>query len=140
MDTIKHIGVVESVEKTLIKVRMAQPAACSSCEAARHCHASESKMKIIDAYASSLSHPFRAGQEVEVVGRSAQARRAVVLAFVIPFILLVSALATGILLGWSEPVAALMGISVLVPYYLLLFLFRERLRSQFRFTVQYPDA
>ena len=99
MDTIKHIGVVESVEKTLIKVRIAQQAACSSCEVAGHCHASESKVKVIDAYASSLSHPFRVGQEVEVVGRSSQACSAVVLAFVIPFILLVSALATGILLG-----------------------------------------
>lgn len=47
---IRHLGVVDTVDVGLIKVRITQTSACSSCKMSGNCNASESKEKVVDVY------------------------------------------------------------------------------------------
>ena len=47
---IKHSGVVESVNDGCVSVKIIQSSACAICKAAKQCHASESKEKIIEVF------------------------------------------------------------------------------------------
>lgn len=58
-DKIKHLGIVESINGSYLKVRIVQTSACSACSIKGHCSAAESKEKLIDAI--SLVSPVRSG-------------------------------------------------------------------------------
>ena len=45
---ISHSGIVASISKGCVQVRILQTSACAACKVAGHCNASESKEKIVD--------------------------------------------------------------------------------------------
>ena len=47
-NNIKHLGIVESIDGSHVRVKILQSSACSSCSAKSHCNVSETKEKIID--------------------------------------------------------------------------------------------
>ena len=62
--------------------------------------------------------------------------KAVILGYLLPFMLLITLLITVNALGFKEWLSGLVSIASLVPYYLLLYLFRNRLRKSFTFTIR----
>lgn len=132
---IKHRGVVENINGAHIRVRIMQTSACSTCNAKGYCSSSDSKEKIIDLYDSDQS--FEVGEEVMIYGTASMGLQAVLIAFVIPFIILISVLF--ILMAETnnnEPVAALGALAALIPYYILVYFFRDRLKKNFTFTLK----
>ncbi|MDY6205599.1 MAG: SoxR reducing system RseC family protein [Prevotella sp.] len=136
MNKIIHVGVIEYIKGKKLRVRIVQQPACSACDMADHCHVSEGKVKSIDAYMTDGENRFQTGQEVQIVGMQSQGRLAVVLAFVIPFLILTAVLFTAMAFSLGEPLSALISVAALLPYFILLYLFRDKLRRQFRFYVQ----
>ena len=61
---------------------------------------------------------------------------AVCLAFVLPFLLLVTALFAFMALWHHELYAALCALALLIPYYFVLWLGRNRLKRKFSFSIQ----
>ena len=47
---IKHSGIIESIGKDFIRVRIIENYACSECSVASHCNASDMKEKIVNIY------------------------------------------------------------------------------------------
>ena len=90
-DKIKHLGIVESIDGSRLKVRILQTSACSSCSVKGHCSASEAKEKLIDVY-NVLGLSCQSGQHVVISGTVSMGMKAVLLAFVIPFLVLVVSL------------------------------------------------
>lgn len=132
-DTIRHNGIVERVEGNTAIVRIAQTSACAACHAAKMCMASESRDKRIEAQ---MVEPVHIGDQVEVFAREQAGWLAVLLAYIIPFLLLVAAVAGFGHMGWSEArsgTAALVSVAV---YYVILRLFRDRLQRKFTFWVR----
>lgn len=132
---IKHSGVVDKIESDCVKVRIVQSSACSSCNAARLCNAAEKKEKIVDVYNVSPSE-FNIGDNVSVVASSQVGMNAVLLAFGIPFIILVAVIFLVSRFSSDEPVMALSGICSLIPYYIILYLNRHRMQEKFSFTIE----
>ena len=134
-DRIKHAGIVESVSDECVKVRIVQSSACSACKAASFCNAAESKEKIVDVYGYS-GDELSEGQQVVVVASQRTGRRAVIIGFVLPFVVMVAALVVTWLMTRQEPLAGLVGLLSLVPYYLAVYLLRDKLREQFSFWIE----
>lgn len=132
-ETIRHKGIVERIDGDMAVVRIAQTSACAACHAAKMCMASESREKRIDAR---LTRSVAVGDEVEVVGREQLGWLAVCLAYVIPFVLLVAAVAALDRLGLSEAKAGTGALLSVAVYYLVLRLFRDKLRRKFAFYVE----
>lgn len=133
---IRHTGVVESVADECMKVRITQTSACSGCKIASHCSASDQKDKIIDVYDRASIIGRKVGESVVVVASMQIGMKAVKLGFILPFLILIIALAVSYQLTGSEPIAALIALASLIPYYLFVYLIRDRLRETFSFVVE----
>ena len=89
-NTIKHLGIVENIQGSHLSVRIVQTSACAACSAKGHCSSADSKDKIIDIIDTAAS--WKVGDKVMVVGEMSMGMMAVVLAFVLPFVLLIVSL------------------------------------------------
>lgn len=133
---IRHSGIVDTVEGDCVKVRILQTSACAHCKIAGHCNASDSKEKIIDVYGVADAARFRAGDDVVVSASVDTASQALLFGFGFPFIVLMGVLFGVYSLTGDEAVAALSGLASLIPYYILLRVFRDRLAGRMKFEVE----
>lgn len=131
---IEHEGRIVSVGREAVQVEMVQTSACAACHAKGACGASERKDHVVEALTEGKH--FEVGQQVLLYGTKGMGFWSVMWAYVIPsaLILLVIILAT--LFGMDELHGGLLGLGVLIPYYLVLYLFRDKLRYKLRFFVR----
>ncbi len=131
---INHVGTIKSINNQHLIVKIISQSACSSCHAKGSCTSSEQKEKEIEVeYSGNI---FGIGEEVLVVATSAQGYKAVLFAYLIPIILLVTSLILLSSISKEEATAALGSLLLLVPYYGLLYHYRHRLKNSFHFMVQ----
>ena len=132
---IRHSGVVEQIEDGCVHVRIVQTSACAACKVAGYCNAAESKEKIIDVFCDSFAE-YSIGQSVVVTTSSQVAARALLWGFGIPFLLLVVVLFATWLMTAHEGLAALCALASLIPYYIVLWLLRDKMRQQLAFSIE----
>jgi sigma-E factor negative regulatory protein RseC len=132
-DLIQHQGIVEKIEKHKVFVRIEQKAACSACHARSACLASDKKEKIIEI--DDTSGMFTANEPVIVSAHSSAGLLAVLIAFAVPFVLVIIAFITGMNQSGNEAIGGPVGLSVLVPYYFILYIFRYKLKKKFVFSL-----
>ena len=134
-NTIKHLGIVENIQGSHLSVRIVQTSACAACSAKGHCSSADSKDKIIDIIDTAASS-YRVGEKVMVIGETSMGMMAVVLAFIIPFILLIFSLFLFMALMENELYSALLSLAILIPYYFILWLNKTRMKQHFSFTIK----
>ena len=132
---IEHRGTVENINGSHIQVRIVQTSACSTCSIKGHCNASESKEKLIDVYDQN-AQDFHIGQNVMVMGTTSMGMQAVILAFGVPFIVLFITLYITMQITDNELISALLGLLSLIPYYIILYINKGRLRKKFSFDIK----
>jgi sigma-E factor negative regulatory protein RseC len=132
---IKHSGVVENILGDSVQVRIVQTSACAACKVAGYCNASESKEKLVDVYHADTRN-LRVGDVVTVTASTQVAAQALLLGFGLPFVVLVAVLIVVLLITGNEGAAAMSGLAALVPYYAVLFLFRNRIRDKLSFSIE----
>ena len=136
-NNIKHLGIVESIDGSHVRVKILQSSACSSCSVKGNCNISETKEKIIDIHDKESADCCSVGQEVMVCGTTSMGMKAVVLAFVLPFIVLLTALfVTMRVTDGDEATSALVSLCTLIPYYIIIYLLRNRISRTFSFTLE----
>ena len=131
---IRHEGVIDSIDGQKVTVRILQASACSGCQASRICRASESKEKLVEVFSKDVRN-LSVGQVVTVAGAESIGVRAVAWAFGLPLLLLLAVLIGAVTVTGSERVAAVASLGVLVPYYIVLFLLRDRFKKDFQFRI-----
>ena len=130
-EKIEHQGIVQSVDKQGVRVMIVQNAACSTCAVGSSCMAAERKEKIIDALPLD---DLKEGDEVRVLIERRLGFKAVLLAFVLPFILVISLVALlSRLTDLGDAWAGTIALAALIPYYLVIAFFRDRIKKQFTF-------
>ena len=134
-NTIKHLGIVENIQGSHLSVRIVQTSACAACSAKGHCSSADSKDKIIDIIDTAASS-YQGGEKVMVVGETSMGMMAVVLAFIIPFVLLIFSLFLFMALMENELYSALLSLAILIPYNFILWLNKTRLKQKFSFTIK----
>ncbi len=133
-NTIEHQGIVENINGSHLRVRIIQTSACAACSVKGHCTSADSKEKLIDIV--NTTGVYNVGDQVTIVGATSMGMQAVLLAFIIPFILLVGSLF--IFMAWlgNDLHAALLALAVLVPYYYILWRNKDRLARTFSFSLK----
>ena len=132
---IRHSGVIESVEDGCIKVRILQEAACAGCKVAGHCNAAESKEKIVDVHTKNTGG-YEPGQPVMVTASKNVVSLSMVVAFGLPFVMMILALVLTLVLTGSEAKAGLAAVLVLVPYYAMVWMMRSTIGTLVTFEVE----
>lgn len=134
-NTITHQGIVENTDGSHVYVRIIQTSACSACSAKGHCSSADRKEKIIEVFSPLAS--FKSGDSVTIVGQTSMGLSAVLLAFFLPFLLLVCSLFLFVhLLHGNELLSGVFSLSLLIPYYFIIWLKRDKLKNKFSFTIQ----
>ena len=133
---ISHSGIVESISDECVKVRILQTSACAGCKVASHCHASESKEKIVDVLNMSDTSRLKIGDDVMVIASRDVANRSLLLGFGIPLLILVGTLLFVLQLTGNEGFAALSGLLALIPYYFIIWLCRKKIQQQLAFSIE----
>ncbi|MBR5385492.1 MAG: SoxR reducing system RseC family protein [Bacteroidales bacterium] len=134
-EEISHIGKVVSVTPLTTAVKIISESACASCHAAGLCGMGEYKEKVIEVPTSPGSR-HEEGDEVTLVLKATMGLKAVWLSYVIPVIILMAVI---LLLGASgvpELVSGLAAIAGVAVYYFGLWLFRDRLKDEYVFTIK----
>lgn len=134
-NVISHTGTVDSITGNVVHVRIVQSSACSSCKVASYCTSTESKEKVIDV-ACNDARCYTIGEEVEVLAAQAVGTKAVLLAFVVPIICIMVTIMSLLSAGASEIVAAMAGIAVMLPYYIILYTLRNRIERVLTFSLR----
>ena len=132
---VSHKGRVLSITPEVTTVAIEQHSACSECHAAGLCTLSDVVEKAVEV----PTRPFAAynvGDEVEVVLKASMGFKAVWLAYFIPLIVLLAVILLLAWMGVGEVVAGLSGIGAVAVYYLLLWLFRGKLKNEYTFTIK----
>jgi sigma-E factor negative regulatory protein RseC len=126
-------GIIESITNHRVRIRMDRDSACGHCEVSGICNLSgtERIIEIDDA-----ERGYRVGEAVQVSIARRMGNKAVVLGYLLPFALLVSALIIFTECALPEWMAGTFSILILVPYYFFLYLFRERLRKRITFSIR----
>ena len=131
---ISHEGIITKIEDSNIEVKILSRSACASCNIKGACNMSEMQEKIIT-IPTPKDKNLSIGQEVKISMGLGQANRAVIFAYVIPLIILVAMIFILSTLKIEEGLNALISIGTLIPYYLILFLFRNRLKRKFKYEI-----
>lgn len=133
--TVTHDGVVVEANDQKVKVRIIAKSACAECHAKGVCTAADMEEKIIDAI-SPVDNRLYKGDIVRVVMEERLGWLAVFYGFFLPLLLMVTVLMVTGALGGSEAKSALLGLGSLAPYYLLLYVFREKVEKDFIFKAE----
>lgn len=129
-----HIGVIEKIEGIHIFVKIVQQSACAGCHAKGICSAADNQDKTIEV--TDYSNVYNVNDRVMVCGQTAMGLQAVLLAFVIPLIIMLAAIIVGNIFVWNDAFSGLTGLLALIPYYAILYSFREKLKKKFVFTLK----
>lgn len=130
---IKHDGIVIAVnDDGTVVVRILQTSACAACKAKAMCASAESAEKEILAIGNGQ---LAIGDEATVMVQQKLGWKAVLLAYILPFIVMLAVIAIGNgILGIKEEVIGTASICAMGLYYIMLGFFKNRIQKEFSFT------
>ena len=131
---ISHEGIITEIDSNNVRVKILSKSACVSCNIKGACNMSEMKEKII-VIPRPEDKDLCIGQEVTVSMGLGQANKAVIFAYVIPTIILFSMIFILNYFKVEEGINALISIGSLIPYYLILFLFKDKIKRKFEYEI-----
>ncbi len=132
--TVNHLGIVQDINPNGIVVSILSQSACAACHAKGACGMSDTAEKIIEV--PTQSKAFSIGEHVKVLLKESLGFKALTLGYVLPFLLVLLTLIVLTSTGISEAKAGLASLAVLIPYYLGLYLFRDKVSKQFTFEIE----
>lgn len=132
---VSHKGKVVKMTPQVTTVAILQHGACSQCHAAGLCGMADIAEKAVelptDPYAS-----YGVGDEVEVLLKATMGLKAVWLAYFVPLLVLMGVVLGLIGLGVPEVFTGLSALGAVALYYLVLYLFRDKLKKVYIFTIK----
>lgn len=132
-EKVLHAGIVQEVSADKLKVVIINASACSSCHAQGSCLASDMSEKEIDIF--NFSGDYYPGQQVNVIGRQSQGYKAAFFGYILPVLFVIVTLIVSINLIDNDGLSGILSLAILIPYYTLVYLFRNKLKSTFQFEI-----
>ena len=132
--SFSQLGTIEHIGDDAITVRIDCNSACSACHSKDVCLSTDKAVKHITIEPD--GRVFAVGQQVRVYGQKQLATKALFWGYIAPLLLVIAVLAGMILAGFAEAVAGLTALLALAPYYLALFLLRDRFKRTFVFKIK----
>lgn len=134
VEDISHVGKIVAIAPDFITVEIVAESACATCHASALCGTADATHKAISVPAT-LGN-WQVGQEVKVLLKRSMGFKAVWLAYAIPLAVLLGVLLGLNAAGLSELASGLIAIAAVGVYYLVLWLFRDKLRNEYSFYIK----
>jgi len=131
---IEHSGVISHINGKHIRVEIIQVSACSGCHAKSACTAADQAEKFVDVEYD--GNDLKQGDAVTVTGQASMGLLAVLLAFVLPFVLILITLFVVGSFTENETLSGTVALLILIPYFIILSLFNAKLKSKLKFQIR----
>lgn len=131
---IEHEGIIDHIDGDVAHVKIDNVSACMSCHAKGACSAADQEEKFLDVPLQGAT--YQQGDPVYVQIAKHLGFRAVALGYVYPFLVLMAVLIGMLAAGAAELRAGGVALLSIVPYYLVLYLFRNRIAKSFTFSIK----
>ena len=131
---IDHEGTILEIKDGKIKVGIVNVSACAGCHAKGACTMSDMKEKSIDVI--DYSNKYSIGEKVKLTYQESLGWLALILAYVLPFVLVILTLLIATRITNDELISGLLALAILPPYYIILSFFKGRLKKTFSFTIE----
>lgn len=125
-------GTIQEIRSDGVVVRLTVQEACAAC-AGTEC--SIRRGRASDVFVQETSGGYAVGDQVWLTMPSSGGFRAVLWAYLVPLVLVLAVLAGVYACTADEALSGLAALAALLPYFLVLRLFRNRLRRTFRFVI-----
>ena len=136
-NNIRHEGVVQSIDGLKVTVKMTVGSTCSGCHAKGICGAADSRDKVVTAVnVNRLA--LSVGDTVAVEMRQTLAMKAVLICYLMPFIVLFASFCLMYLVCSVEWVNVAVSLGLTALYFVLLWVFRRRIEKNVTFVVTKP--
>lgn len=129
--TIEHQGIIIDIDGKLAHVKIEQTSACASCHVKSVCGASDKSEKIIDA--NIMDKSLKVGDQVTIIGQKSLGIQAVLLAYILPFIVIIATLFITNIFTTNELIIGTCALASLIPYFVVLRLMRNKIQAKFQF-------
>ena len=134
-EAVTHKGKVVKMTPQVTTVATLQHGACSECHAAGLCGMGEMAEKLVEVPTDPYAF-YGVGDEVEVLLKASMGMKAVWLAYFIPLLVLLAVVLLLSALHVGEVVTGVCALVAVGLYYLLLYLFRDKLKNEYIFTIK----
>ncbi len=131
---ISHPGIVDEISGNSITVKILSQSACASCHAKSMCSISEMEEKMVEVRKPEGKN-FKIGDSVTVYMEKSQGNRAVFYAYFLPFLLVLVVLLIMLQVSKNEGLVGLIALGVLIPYYFVLYKYRDKMKKSYIFRV-----
>lgn len=131
---VQHEGIVKSISAQTLEVLISSHSACSGCHAKGACGMADKKDKII--VVRRPEGEIQIGDKVTVYASLNNAFYSVLLAYILPSLLIITAIFFLEKSGSDEVVAAIGSLILLVAYFFCLYFFRNKISKKIKFTVE----
>ena len=135
IDSIVHNGIVKDIDDSYYYVSIIAQSACVSCQVKGACNVNDMQEEIIEVPVSG-NRIYKVGDSVEILMGKSMGKRAVFLGYILPFIVLFATLIISLNIFDDEGIAGLLAFGILIPYYFVLYLLKDKLRNSFEFRLR----
>lgn len=134
---MEHEGVILIIKDNTIYVKIQQVSSCNECHAKGMCSIADVKEKIVEIPYD--GGDYKPGDEIYVVGKASMGMKAVFYSFAIPLILLLTVLFAVNHYFQDEKISCFAALAMLIVYYIILYLLKDRFSKEFVFSVKKKD-
>ena len=146
---IKHDGIVIAVNGDgTVRVRIVQTSACAACKAKAMCASAESSEKELTAFTVQefSGSEIKVGDEVVVMVQQKLGLKAVLLAYILPFVVMLAVVVIGnkaiglfgdeAMIKNGEAIIGTAALCAMGVYYIVLGFFKDKIQKEFSFTAR----
>lgn len=134
-ESIMHHGIITGMNNDIVQVTIESKSACSSCHAQGACTSADSSTRIIEIKNNFTNSTFTIGDKVHVIGKFNSGLKAVLFAYVIPFVLILTTLIITSEFTSNNLFAGILSLGITIPYYGILYLNKKKFEREFSFTI-----
>ncbi len=124
---------MREVTGSTVRINLVNISNCGACHAKAGCGVSSSDAKVIEVV--DTNSDLVKGQQVRVSLEPGTGFKALLLGYILPFFVLIVALITSWTITGNEALSGGIALGSLVPYYIVLALFRDQLKTTFSFRI-----
>jgi len=135
MEEVSHRGKVIGINACVTEVEILRSSACSSCHARELCGFSSEERKVVPVPTDAFAF-LEVGDEVELCMKASMGMKAVWISYILPLLLLLATLFCLQAFDFGELYSGLGAIAAIAIYYLIVYLYRNKLRNQFVFYIK----
>jgi sigma-E factor negative regulatory protein RseC len=134
-DVLTHKGIITKIDSQNYYISIITQSACASCHSKGVCGMMENKEKVIEV-SKKPGESYKIGDPVEIIMSKSMGAKAVFIGYIFPFLLMLVTLMLSLKFTDNEGAAGIMAIGIVVIYYFALYLFKDKFKNTFIFSIR----